>query len=905
MIRVSDLRCNDTKNEIGTVDPIFSWILESDERFVKQKKYQLQISMDNSFSSVIWNFMRYSEKTTDIHYSGPQLESKTRYYVRVKSWISKNVCTNWSEPIFFETPIFSEDEWRADWIRPNKIELTGDKRYRRPYIAEKKFQAKGMVKKARIYVSCLGLYEVKINDTKISHDYFRPGFTDYNYRVQFQSYDITKLIKENNKISITVAEGWYSGYLFTEGRKDFFGNVNAVIAQIELTYDDGTVDIFGTNETWTQRFGKIMYSDLYNGEFYDDNQIEKNAGHMVNYPYTKKTLVAQNGPSVAKVLEVNPVNIFKDHNNDLILDMGQNMVGWLAFRNTHVSAEKVILHHGEVLDKDGNFYNDNLRTAEAKDTYIISGNEEKIYQPHFTFHGFRYVKLEGFSDEVEISDFKGIVLSSNTDQTSEFRTGNSLINQLQSNIVWGERSNFFDIPTDCPQRDERLGWTADAQIFMPTASFNMNIDTTIKRWLKDFKPEQNEQNGAVPLVVPDILKGESGDIIANTTAAWGDAATVIPWVLYEYFDDVSVLSQQYESMKNWVDYVRRQGTSEYLWDTDLQLADWVALDSPEDSYHGETDGGLVATAYFARSTDILARTAKVLGNMIDYKEYCELLLNIKKSFQNRYLESDGFTVSSKTQTAYILSVHFDLIDEEKKQAAVDQLVKLIHENNDHLNTGFLGTPYISHVLSDYGHEDLAYRLLFNEDFPSWLYQVRHGATTMWEHWDGIKKDGSFWSPDMNSFNHYAYGSIGDWMYQNIGGIRLKRPGFKKFIIAPKPNKEIGEADCTFNSKHGKIKSSWKLTDSKLSLTINIPANTEALVILPEPKDKEAVKKSVIEVSEGMAYFTNGKGKPDVISFDNLEFVKTEPFDEKNVIVSERDLGFELGSGEFHFEYKMN
>lgn len=902
MNKILQLRCNGGTGELGITKPVFSWGLESDERFVRQKRFQLQVALDEAFTEVIWNYQKYTDDMQFVKYMGPGLESMTRYYVRVRVWTDDVTATEWSEPIWFETPLLEKEEWKAQWIRPECVEYHGKKQCRRPFCAEKKFCLRESVKRVRLYITSLGVYDVYMNGERVNSDYFRPGFTDYNYSVQYQSYDVTGFIKTENTIDVNISEGWFSGYLGWRGRKDTYGNYNALIAQLEVWYENGERDTICTDGTWVQKFGRRLYSDFYNGEFYDAREEERICGKMLTFAYPKNTLVPQEGPSVKKIMEVKPERIFRDNNGDMILDIGQNMVGWIRFKNTHCVDDTIVLTHGEVLDKEGNFFNTNLRTADAEDTFILEKNDGKLYEPQFTFHGFRYVKLKGFSEDVPLENFTGIVLASEMETTGEFVTGNERINRLQSNILWGQRGNFVDIPTDCPQRDERQGWTADAHIFLPTAAFNMEVNRFFRKWLRDLADGQSEMNGAVPFVVPDILKGMFSEGRAYTTAGWGDAAVICPWKLYEIYGDREILEQQYDSMRAWVEYVRKMGSSEYLWDKDLQLGDWLGLDAREGSYYGATDGALCATAFYAYSAELLAKTANVLGKMHDFKEYTELSGNIKAAFRKRFMP-DGVQILSNTQTAHVLVLKFHLAEPEKEGQIAANLVKMLHQNNDHLLTGFLGTPYLCQVLSEQGYDDMAYTLLFHNDFPSWLYQVDQGATTMWEHWDSQKPDGSFWSNEMNSFNHYAYGSIGEWMYKYIGGVWPKKPGYKKAVIAPKPEKRIGSCRCFIRTSYGITGCEWKLDGRRLKLTVKIPANTNAFVILPEPEDRKALILEVKCVTDDHAVYTEGKVPLIVEEYRGGDpYEETPDREETEVKVPEGAVGFELGSGEFMFEY---
>lgn len=902
MERVTNVRCCGQKQMLGVAEPVFSWWLDSDRRFVKQYRYEIQVALDENFEEVIWNYHRISDDMCGIPYMGPALESKTRYYLRVRVWTDEENRTEWSESTYFETSILDNAQWEARWIRPSVVEMGGHKDCRKPYVAEKRFALSGAVKEARLYMTCLGVYSASLNGKKVSGDYFRPGFTDYNYRLQYQTYDVGELLSQENTLKITVGEGWYSGYFGWEGRKDNYGTCNGLLAQLEIRYEDGRIEKIVTDGSWVQKYGEILYSDLYDGEGYDFREKERACGCMREFSYPFTTLEPQEGPAVRCVEEVSPKRIFKDASGRMVLDMGQNMVGWVRFRNLHTENGSVRLLHGEVLDRDGNFYNANLRNAQAADSYVLEVNDGKEYEPHFTYHGFRYVLLEGFTEDVVPEDFTGVVLSSDMEVTGELVTGDESLNRLQENICRGQRGNFFDIPTDCPQRDERQGWTADAQIILSTAAFNFDVSRFYRKWLKDVESSQKEQEGAASYVVPDILNGYFSEGKSVTAAGWGDAAVICPWQLYERYGDKGILEKQYDSMKAWVDYIRREGENEYLWDTGVQLGDWLALDSAEDSFYGATDGTLAATAYYAYSTELFARTAKVLGRMSDYKEYHDLHEKILEEFRRNFLQ-DGVLLTSDTQTAYVLALQFHLLRQEEEETAASRLAELLRRNNNHLDTGFLGTPYICHVLTEHGYNELAYELLFHRDFPSWLYQVDQGATTMWEHWDSRKVDGSFWSTDMNSFNHYAYGSVGNWMYRVIGGLDWKEPGYKKSVIAPKPDARVKSAECSLKSPYGLLKCQWSLENKHLFIRMVVPANTRSLIVLPEPVDEGALKAQIQTATEGTAFYTDGTIPETVGSLFEGSYRAAKSKTEREIQIRD-GIAFEVGSGTFEFSYEM-
>ena len=897
MLVVKNLKCEYLKNPIGidVVNPRLSWQIISDKRNVKQQQFQIQVATDKEFNNIVWNIHTFSEKSIHIPYNGVPLESRKRYFYRVKVWISKDEESEWSDVNFWEMGLLNNSEWIAEWISVKEQKINAEFNGRAPFSCFKTFIIDKKIRKATVYVTSLGLYELQLNGKKVGEDYLTPGWTDYNYRIQYQTYDISDLIKvDNNKLQATVGEGWYSGYLGWTKRKDTYGSKNALILQMYIYYEDGSCEVICSDESWKEENCNIIMSDIYNGEIYDarENEVAYVTNNIVTLSYPKTHLIAQENEPIRIQHEIKPLSIIRTPKGELILDMGQNMAGFIRFKVNGDKGQKVTLTHGEVLDKNRNFYRDNIRAAAQQITYICNGNGEEFYEPHFTFQGFRYVKIEGFKEDIKHSDFIGVVLHSDMQPIGTFETSDKRINQLQHNILWGQKGNFIDVPTDCPQRDERLGWTGDAQIFARTACFNMNGAKFFSKWLKDLSYNQMP-DGAVPFVVPDILKGTFAAGMGFTTAGWGDAAVICPWTIYQCYGDENILKQQYDSMKKWINYIRCQGENEYLWDTGLQLADWLALDNEEGSFFGATDGYLVSTAYYAYSTEIFAKVAKILGNLDDYKLYIQLYDSIKECYINKFFDAEG-NLTSETQTAQVISLYFDLVPEKYKEKVAKKLVELIEKKDLHLDTGFLGTPYICHVLSDNGYKDVAYKLLFNTDCPSWLYQVERGATTMWEHWDSIKVDGSFWDIGMNSFNHYAYGSIGAWMYQCIGGIDMLEPGYKKSKIAPKLSELLSYTEASLETMYGKIAVMWESAGEKIRLKVEIPHNTSSVITLPNVKDIEKVKKEITEA------YNEKKLQVNLAASGITEFYTDTDF--RFSLYSGVNLSFEIGSGSYIFTY---
>lgn len=896
-MKIKELTVNQMQNPMGVDERSieFSWKILS-EKSMLQKRYDLQVALDHEFNEVIWHQNEWNDQSTNILYRGPKLCSKTVYFVRVKASDFDDVETDWCSTTF-ETGILNEQEWQAEWITTTERQIA-DEGIRKPFTGKTNFAVANEIKSARLYISALGIYSATLNGEKIGQDYFTPGWTDYNDRVQYQIYDITEMLGKENEIAVTVAEGWFSGYLGWEKKKDTYGNFNAFIAQIELESTDGTRTIIGSDATWVEESNPWLSADLYNGEIQDKNASTKDLANMKTLSISKGFLVSQENEPVRKQEELQPIDLFTDTSGRLILDLGQNMVGWVKCQVKGEKGQAVSLTHGEILDKDGNFYRGNIRDAQQKDTFILSG-ELDVLEPNFTFHGFRYVHLENFPADIKKEDFVGVVLHSDMPITGQFETSDPALNQLHHNVLWGQKGNFLDVPTDCPQRDERLGWTADAQIFFPTASFNMNTVNFFKKWLRDLTFAQLD-NGAVPFVVPDVLKGVFADNAAKTTAAWGDAATIIPWEMYQRFGNQVILNEAYPSMKKWVDYIRGQGREEALWDTGLQLGDWLALDSEEGSFFGATDETLIASCYFAHSAQIVAKAAKVLGNFQDYKEYQALYEEIKKKIAARYFDNEG-RLFSDTQTAHIIVLVFGLCPKAYEKQIVARLVELIESKGKHLDTGFVGSPYICQVLADHGHLDLAYHLLFNKDLPSWLYQIEKGATTVWEHWDGIKSDGTFWDDGMNSFNHYSYGSIGIWMYETIGGLRCKAPGYKQSIVAPKPSAKLTSCQTSLETPFGQLACEWSVTEGQMTMTVKVPANTEAEIILPNVADKDAV---LSQIKEQWQPKRIGALAGDDVTDIGIANFKEHQAETQQAVLGENELMLFVGSGNYQISYQI-
>lgn len=859
MLSAINLKCEYLSNPIGIgeLKPRFSWIVKSEKSNTNQASYRLQVSEeDSSFNKTVWDSgVIASDQSIQLVYQGPSLTSRTRYYFRVKITDNKGNESPWSEVSFFETGLLQTSQWKAEFIASPDAFDTGASAaaFRKTFVSD------GSISSARIYATGLGLYELTLNGLRVGDALLTPGWTSYKNRLQYQTYDVTGLlIPGKNAIGALLGNGWFKGSLSWENKQNIYGDKAALLVQLHITYEDGSEQIILSDKSWKTGRSPIVMSELYAGETYDA-RLEIPGWDLAEFDdlswsgacevqWDKNTLTAQGNVPVRKINELKPISIFKTPNGETVLDMGQNMVGWVRFRVSGEAGSRVVLKHAEILDSEGNFYTENLRSAKQTIEYILKGDGAECFEPHFTFQGFRYVKIDEYPGVPDISDFTGIVIHSDMEQTGDFSCSNELVNQLQHNILWGLKGNFVDVPTDCPQRDERLGWTGDAQAFSRTACHIMNTAPFFNKWLGDLAADQLE-NGGVPFVIPHMLDENS-----HSSSGWGDAAVICTWNIYLCYGDVRILEKQYDSMKKWIEYIRAHSEDGLIWNSGFHFGDWLSLDSKEGSYIGATSKDLIATAFYAYSTELFAKSAGILYSKTggeEYKnhaaQYAKLFKDIVSAFRKEFYTPSG-RLAVPTQTGHVLALMFNLVDEKDKTRTVNDLVNLIEESKWHLTTGFLGTPYLCHVLSSNGRADVAYKLLMQTDYPSWLYPVTKGATTIWEHWDGLKPDGSFWSADMNSFNHYAYGAIGEWLYRVVAGIDIdeNEPGYKHIFFRPVPGGGLTNASSSINSMYGRVSSSWQLTDEKITVKVEIPCNTTAELTLPSANLQELKDKKLLD-----------------------------------------------------------
>jgi alpha-L-rhamnosidase len=872
---VKNLACESRINPIGidAAVPRLSWQLTSNQRNLLQTAYQIRVK--NDASATVWQTDKVmSGQSVYIPYSGPALQSGKRYSWQVKVWDNYGKASAWSEAAYWEMGLMKPEDWKATWIRPGYDE---DSVMRPSPMFRKQFSTTKKIKSARAYITSHGLYEAFINGKRVGDSYLTPGWTSYNKRLQYQVYDITSLLSQgNNTVGVVLGSGWYRGHLAWQGNKNSYGRELALLLQFAITYADGSTEYIVSDESWKSSTGQIRYSEIYNGEI-NDARLEKSGWLMPGYDDSnwsgvqvnslpKGHLLATSNEPIKKHEQFPAKRIFKTPKGELVVDFGQNLVGLVQLNVSGKAGDSVKIYHAEVLDKAGNFYVENLRIAKQENIYILKGEGVESFEPHFTFQGFRYAKVVGFPGELKPENISAVALYSDMEPSGTFTTSNHLLNQLQHNIQWGQKGNFLDVPTDCPQRDERLGWTGDAQVFARTAAFNMDVHNFFGKWLKDLAADQTE-TGAIPHVIPNVL-GQN----ASGSAGWADAGVIIPWTMYVHYGDTNILRQQYTSMKKWITFMENNSTDN-LWNKGFHFGDWLFY-RPGDDNDGRsavTDKYLISQCFFAYSTQLVLNAATVLGNAADATKYGELLKKIKEAFVKEYVTSTGRLVSS-TQTAYVLALHFDMLPEELRKQAAARLAQNVKDYNNHLTTGFLGTPYLCHVLSRFGYTDVAYKLLLQESYPSWLYPVKMGATTIWERWDGQKPDSSFQTPGMNSFNHYAYGAIGDWMYRVVAGIDTDEsaPGYKRIRVMPHIGGNLSEVAANYKSDYGLISSQWKWTENNLQFNVEIPANTTAKIYIPaadvgqvmeNDKPLSAVKEIKVNGKEGdYVVVETGSGK---------------------------------------------
>lgn len=682
-------------------------------------------------------------------------------------------------------------------------------------VFRKQFSAKA-VKKATLAVTALGIYAAKLNGERVGDYVFAPGWTQYEKRLQYQQYDVTEMIREQNEISVTVGEGWMRGEINANFRPERDGTDQfkcavpaGVLAELTLEYADGSREIIATDENWETAKTGILFSSIYNGETYEAGVVPTDfvAAKPIDPTLLPGfELIPQQGEKIIEQDRIAAAKLIITPKGEKVIDFGQNLTGYVEFTVNAKKGDVIRFHHGEVLDKNGNFYNENYREADAKFEYICAEGEQ-TYHAQFAFYGFRYICIESWPGEPKAENFTAIVVCSDIRRIGKLECSAPLVQKLFDNIFWGQRCNFLDVPTDCPQRDERLGWTGDAQVFVRTASYNYDVEKFFEKWLCDVEASRGRY-GMPDNVVPRVWNGETA------SAAWGDVCCIVPWTIYQTYGNAELLRRNFNLMKDWVDAIGKVTHDEFLWTGCEHFGDWLGLDAEPGSYTGSSRKDFIASAFYIYSTSLVIKAGMELGE--DVGRFEKLYEKVLAKFRETFTDY-------RTQTEHVLALHFGITTEPEKTAA--SLADMIRKNGTALATGFVGTPYLLHVLSSNGYTELAYDLFVREKFPSWLNQVKLGATTMWEHWDNIREDGEFWSKDMNSFNHYAYGSVADWIYEVACGIKPAKPGFAEAVIAPKPDARLGRLFASIDPRHGQISSGWTYANGQFRYEIETPVKT--------------------------------------------------------------------------------
>ncbi|MBQ8812926.1 MAG: family 78 glycoside hydrolase catalytic domain [Lachnospiraceae bacterium] len=848
-MKILQCRTNHMTNPIGfAMDyPVVSWIADSDESAC-QERAQIIVALDNQMKEIIYQ----SDPAANPDSTGVKLpiilKPCTEYYWTVQVWGDQGD-TAVSQVNYFETGK-REEPLGGQWITTPWEDKTIS-----PYI-RKSFRTEKEICKARLYVTGLGLVWPEMNGQRIGREYFAPGFTAVDRWVQIYTYDVTELMRQgDNVLGFMLGNGWAKGRFGGSRRTHTKTYINDYFLRAELRIQlaDGSEQVIVTDDSWRCTPSPVLFDNFYDGEIYDERKVipgwsapeVSDDGWDYMVPANKVPLGGlEDRLSLPVIIKetIRPVEVIRTPAGEAVLDMGQNMVGWIRMRVHELSGTRIKLSHGEIL-QDGCFYRENLRTAKAEYIYISDGTEKAV-EPHFTFYGFRYVKVEGVSGELNLEDFTGCVVYSDLDETGWVETSDQRINRLFENAKWSQKDNFLELPTDCPQRDERMGWTGDAQVFCKTASYNMETYAFYTKYLHDLWHEQQKNHGMVTHVVPSLLRESFTESAFwhGGASVWGDAAVIIPWTMYRHYGDITILERQYPSMSVWVDWIVGKYVDEKgLWSGGFQFGDWLALDGQgEDDRYGGTDTTYIASVFLKNSSLLVAQTAKLLGKEEDADRYQQISDRTRAAIRKEYFTEDG-RMTIPTQTAHILALQFDLVEPEGRKLIAEGLIKLLEANNMHLSCGFVGTSYLCRVLSAEGCSEAAYKVLFQKDFPSWLYEVDMGATTIWERWNSVLPDGKISGTGMNSLNHYAYGSIVQWYYENMCGLTEKEPGFKEFYVRPEFTERFDHVEMEYHSPRGEIRIRWEKAKTKgregYRLAVKVPFNTTAYVSLPGDSGK--------------------------------------------------------------------
>ncbi|MCO6045466.1 glycoside hydrolase family 78 protein [Aeoliella sp. ICT_H6.2] len=819
------------ENPLGFYDPAptFSWKLPAGVE--KQTAYQLEVNSDGNTWDSGWV---ESDQSTLVPSEAGPFESRDKVEWRVRFRDAAGNESEWSDRATFEMGLLSKSDWQAKWIRPaqDKPDVNEPVAY-----LQRTFDLPAGVKQARLYVTARGLFDLDLNGQQVSNDHFANGWTSYNKRIDTLTYDVTDQLKAGeNTIQASLGYGWYAGHLMGSGHNGRYGKLSELLLQLEVTLEDGTTTTITSDDQWQGTWqGPIISSSIYDGENYDARIEISGWQQVATAELGDEQLDAKPFTPVRQTQLLSTEAITEPEPGRFVFDLGQNMVGWERLEIPVEEGKTVTIRFAEMLNQDGTMYTENYRGAKSTDTYTAAETGTIEWEPQFTFHGFRYVELSGLPEGVKPAEswVTGVVLHSDLEPIGTFVSSHDKLNQLQSNITWGQRGNFLDIPTDCPQRDERMGWTGDAQVFCPTSMFNYDCHAFWKSWMRSLRDDQMA-DGRIPHVLPDALRD-------GGSPGWMDAATIIPWEVYVRTGDKEILTENIDMMEKLIGYYRSKSKDGLVQEI-TAFGDWLQPYSPRTQ--GDTPAPLLGTAYYGHSARLLAKSARVVGRDDLADKYDAEADKVAQAFAAHYFDGNGKLQNApETQTAYLLAIAFDLIPDEQKPEAAANVVRLIEEADGHLRTGFLGTPYIVSVLDEQGYHDLAYSLLLKETYPSWFYSINQGATTMWERWNSYSHTDGFGNAGMNSFNHYAYGAIGQWMYERIAGLAPdpKQPGYKHLIIRPLIDGPLDSAKAELETPYGIASSGWTKSDGTATLTVVIPPNTTATLTLPGSDDSQELQ----------------------------------------------------------------
>jgi len=859
-VHVGRLRCEYLENPLGIDEtrPRLSWNMESDRRGTRQVAWRVRVASSAEClargETDLWDSGRVDDDhTTQIEYDGVPLVSRMPCHWQVQVWDERGG-NALSEPAFWTMGLLQTSDWRAHWIAADPDYLTRAEHALRLTRAEpgtppwfrRTFQIDGSVRSATLYASARGLFDLHLNGRAVSRDVFAPEWTDYGKRIHYRTYDVTSLIRPGtNALGAVLGDGWYSGYVGWQETRGRYGLQNSLLVQLEIELADGARQTVVTDGSWRCAAGPILCSDFMMGEMYnarheltgwDGPQYDDSgwSGVIVVEP-PGVPLVAQRSEPVRVVETIDPVSRSEIKPGVFIYDLGQNISGWVRLRVTGPPGAKVTLRYGERLNPDGTLYTENLRRAKATDVYVLRGGGEEVWEPRFTFHGFQYVELTGPSGEGAVT---GCVIHSATQAVGRFECSHAGVNRLWRNAFWSQKGNFLSVPTDCPQRDERLGWMGDAQVFLRTATYNMDVAAFFTKWMIDVEDAQTPE-GIFPDTAPRLCEDENfvGLDGLGGAAGWADAGVIIPWTIWRVYDDRRIIERHYSAMVAWLEYIERTNPDGVRRnELGNNYGDWLCIPSDTTFRTQSPMKTLLATAYWADDAAKLSRMALEIGRKKDAERLRAVFERVRAAFQKEFVLGGG-RLAVETQTAYLLALAFDLLPAQARLLAAEHLVENIRSLGWHLSTGFIGISHLNPTLTAVGKPDVAWRLLLNEDYPSWFYPVRHGATTIWERWNGWTEEDGFFNPQMNSFNHYSLGSVGEWLYRCVAGIELDPQvnAFKRFLIRPYPGGGLKYARAAYQSIHGTIESHWQRQGDAFTLDVTIPANTCARVYVPSDK----------------------------------------------------------------------